>query len=390
MPSGLRSSLPISRRGLLHAASSALALWGLPSAAQPRPAGTDTTPITVAQVVDMSPNLQDVGRDFLAGSQAAWQSINAAGGIQGRPVRHLSVVTDGSTQGTRDAWQHIEATANCVVLSGCVGDAATRTLTELQAKSPSGATLAQVAPWVQAEDTHSASSAVFGIFPGYREQMAHALSSLTRVGVREIGVAFAHARQRNAALPAVERAAATLGLQLRPLPAPGQEPSSAERQAEKTQALVLFVGGTPELHAFAQRLPDQPGGHRYIIALADVNLQVLGQMGGVPRHSSVIATQAVPLLTSSAGVVRAYRKALARYYDEPPSPQGLAGFVAARYTAAVLSGVRVGITRASVLQGLRERKDTDVDGFMVRCEGVERRSGYVTQTMLSADGRLIG
>ena len=118
MPSGLRSSLPISRRGLLHAASSALALWGLPSAAQPRSPGTDTTPIAVAQVVDMSPNLQDVGRDFLAGSQAAWQSINAAGGLQGRPVRHLSVVTDGSAQGTRDAWLRIEATANCVVLSG--------------------------------------------------------------------------------------------------------------------------------------------------------------------------------------------------------------------------------------------------------------------------------
>lgn len=112
MPSGLPSSLSISRRGLLHAASSALALWGLPSAAQPRSPGTDTTPITVAQVVDMSPNLQDVGRDFLAGSQAAWQSINAAGGVQGRPVRHLSFVTDGSAQGTRDAWQRIEATAN--------------------------------------------------------------------------------------------------------------------------------------------------------------------------------------------------------------------------------------------------------------------------------------
>jgi len=98
----------------------------------------------------------------------------------------------------------------------------------------------------------------------------------------------------------------------------------------------------------------------------------------------------VPLLTSSTGVVRAYRQALARYYDEPPSPQGLAGFVAARYTAAVLSGMRTGITRASVLQAMRERKDTDVDGFMVRCEGAERRSGYVTQTMLSADGRLIG
>jgi len=106
----------------------------------------------------------------------------------------------------------------------------------------------------------------------------------------------------------------------------------------------MFIGGTPELHAFARRLPVQPGTHRYIVALADVNLQVLAQLGGTPRHSSVIATQAVPLLTSTLGVVRAYRQALARYYDEPPSPQGLAGFVSARYAAAVLSGP--GVTKA--------------------------------------------
>lgn len=390
MPSALRSSLPLSRRGLLQAAGTALAAWSLPGFSQPRAAASDTQPLVVAQVVDMSPGLQDVGRDFLAGSQAAWQSINAAGGVQGRPVRHLSFATDGSELSMRSAWQRIDATAGCVALSGCVGDAATRALTQLQARSPAGTLLAQVAPWVQAEDSHAPGSAVFGIFPGYREQIAHALSSLATVGVRELGVAFASAAQRSAALPAVARAATALGLQLRPLPVPGQAPTSAERKAEQAQPMVLFVGGTPELYAFAQRLPAQPGGHRYIVALADVNLQVLAQMGGIARHSSVIATQAVPLLTSSTGVVRAYRQALARYYDEPPSPQGLAGFVSARYTAAILSGVRPAITRASVLQALRERGDTNVDGFVVRCEGAERRSGYVTQTMLASDGRLIG
>lgn len=387
MPVVSRFSHSPARRRWLQGSAAALAAWGLPAAGQARTEGG--APVTVAQVVDMSPSLQDVGRDFLVGAQAAWQSVNAQGGVQGRQVRHLPIVTDGSPQGLQGAWQRIES-SNCVMLSGCVGDAATRALSELQAQSPAGTRLAQVAPWVQAEAAHAPGSHVFGIFPGYQEQMAHALKTLATVGVRDMGVAFAGAPQRAQALETVQRAATALGLQLHLLPTPGQAASAAERRAEQTQAIVLFIGGTPELHAFARRLPVQPGTHRYIVALADVNLQVLAQLGGTPRHSSVIATQAVPLLTSTLGVVRAYRQALARYYDEPPSPQGLAGFVSARYAAAVLSGLRAEPTRANVLQALRERTDSDIDGFMVRCAGSERRSGYVTQTMLAADGRIIG
>lgn len=386
----LASSFPYSpsRRRWLQASAGVLGAWGLPAAPQARTEGG--APVTVAQVVDMSPGLQDVGRDFLVGAQAAWQSVNAQGGVQGRQIRHLPLLTDGSPHSLRDAWQRIEATGNCVMLSGCVGDAATRALAGMQARSPGGTRLAQVAPWVQAEASHAPESLVFGIFPGYQEQMAHALKTLATVGVRDMGVAFAGGAQREQALASVQRAAKALGLQLHALPTPGQPAASDERRAEQTQAIVLFVGGTPELHAFARRLPVQPGTHRYIVALADVNLQVLAQLGGLPRYSSVIATQPVPLLNSTLGVVRTYRQALARYYDEPPSPQGLAGFVSARYAAAVLSGIRSEPTRASVLQALRERTDSDIDGFMVRCAGMERRSGYVTQTMLAADGRIIG
>lgn len=390
MPTHLFKPLAFTRRRALHALGSALGVLHLPTLAQTTAAAPAGAPIVVAQVVDLSRNLQDVGRDFLSGAQSAWQSTNASGGIQGRPVRHLTIPVDGSAQSMREAWLRIQRAADCVVLSGCVGDAATRAMTELQTRSGTGASLAQVAPWVQAEDSYAPGSNVFGIFPGYQEQMAHALQSLATVGVRELGVAFADADQRARALPAVSRAAKALGLALQPLGVPGQPASDAERLAQRHQIMVLFVGGTPELHDFALRLPAQSGGRRYVIALADVNLQVLAQMGGVPRHTSVIATQAVPLLTSSLAVVRAYRKALAHFYDEPPSPQGLAGFLAARYTAAVLSGVRGTLSRTSVLQALRDRSDTDVDGFVVRCEGAQRRSTYVTQTMLAADGRLIG
>jgi len=43
------------------------------------PASASNRPIVVAQLVDLSPAQQDVSRDFLIGSRAAWQDINSRG-----------------------------------------------------------------------------------------------------------------------------------------------------------------------------------------------------------------------------------------------------------------------------------------------------------------------
>ena len=152
----------------------------------------------------------------------------------------------------------------------------------------------------------------------------------------------------------------------------------------------MFVGGTPELHAFVSKLAAPPGRQCFVVALADVNLQVLAQMGGTPKGISIIATQAVPLISSSLPVVRAYRDALGRFFDESPSPQGLAGFIAARYTAQVLGGITGPITRATVLAALQRRADVNMGGYVVAYRGKKRTNAYVTQSMLTQDGRIIG
>ncbi len=86
----------------------------------------------------------------------------------------------------------------------------------------------------------------------------------------------------------------------------------------------------------------------------------------------------------------AYRDALGRFFDESPSPQGLAGFIAARYTAEVLSGITGPITRATVLAALQRRADVNMGGYVVAYRGKKRTNAYVTQSMLTQDGRIIG
>lgn len=347
-------------------------------------------PLVVAQLADMAPGQQDVSRDFLIGSRAAWQDLNARGGVQGRPVQHLVIEVPGTGAALQAAWRSVAGNPACIALSGCVGDAAAGALAALQEQAPPAQPLAHVAPWMHSQEGVNASDLVFGIFPDYEVQIAHALKTLASMGVQELGVVYATAAVRQQSQARVRQAAQTLQLRMQDLPLPGSSAQADQQLASPAQLIVLFVGGTPELHGFMRRLKLQPGRQCYIVALADVNLQVLAQMGAAKRNVSVIATQSVPLVTASLPIVRSYRDAMARLYDEPPSPQGLAGFIAARYTAEVLQSISGPLTRASALAAFRRRQDLNLGGFTVAFDGRKRTHAYVTQSMLTADGRIVG
>jgi len=155
-----------------------------------------------------------------------------------------------------------------------------------------------------------------------------------------------------------------------------------------TPAILLFVGGTPELAQFTQGLEKQAR-QRYIVALADVNLQTLLQMGAA-RNTPVIATQPVPMVNASLPVVRKYRETMARLFDEPPTALSLAGFIAARYTFEVLNAVDGALSRQSALAAFQRRASLDIGGFRISFDARRRSGVYVTQSMMALDGRLIG
>lgn len=350
-----------------------------------RPAAGSARGLTVTQIVDSSPGQQDVSRDFLVGARAAWQDINARGGVRGRAVHHQVLEVDASPASLRAALDSVRDHPGCVALSGSAGDlVATQIVAQLR-RDRLG--LAHAAPWLQ-NSSLEPDAQTFPIFAGRQEQMAHALKSLTVMGVQTLGAIYASEREQSMFRDDVERIAASLKLKVVPF-----RPTSDLRQLGQqldagTPAILLFTGGTPELVQFTQGLAKQSR-QRYVIALADVNLQTMLQMGAA-RHTAVIATQPVPMVTASLPVVRAYRETLLRLFDEPPTPLSLAGFLAARYTHDVLSEVDGVLTRQSALAAFQRRAPADLRGFWVE-SGPQRRAGaYVTQTMLTADGRVIG
>lgn len=341
--------------------------------------------VVVAQCVDFSQTQQDVSRDFLIGARAAWQDINLHGGIHGRQVEHLVLETNGTPASLRAALEPVKDNPACIALSGSVGDQLASQLLALSRNNELN--IAQAAPWLQ-NASLEIDSKTFPIFAARQEQIAHALKNLSIIGTKALGAVYASPQIHAAYHAEVARIAAELRLELASYQATNDLQSLGQKLTAETPAVILFVGGTPELAQFTQGLEKQSR-QRYIVALADVNLKTLMQMGA-SRNIPVTATQPVPLLNSRLPVVRQYRETLARLFDEAPTPLSLAGFIAARYTYEVLSEVEGPLTRQSALSAFQRRANLDVGGFRISFNPARRSSTYVTQSMLTQDGRLIG
>ena len=375
----------LSRRDWLRRASLAAAVTTAPAWAQPGKPATSIRSVVIAQLVDFSDSQQDVSKDFLIGSRAAWQDINTRGGIRGRQVGHLALETDGTPASVRAALAEAMNNPACIALSGSVGDQLASQITSLSVQM--GSNMAHAAPWLQ-NSSLEIDHQTFPIFAARQEQIGHALKNLSAMGTKTLGAVYASRWEHAAYHLEVERIAAGMQLQLKSFQSAGDLRLLGQKLTPDTPAILLFVGGTPELAQFTQGLEKQTR-QRYIVALADVNLQTLMQMGAA-RNTPVIATQPVPMVTASLPVVRQYRDTLARLFDEPPTAHSLAGFIAARYTFEVLSEVDGPLTRQSALAGFQRRTNLDIGGFRVSYNAGRRSSAFVTQSMMAPDGRLIG
>ena len=371
------------KSGLL-AAASALSVSVPDVWAQGTKAG-HAKPLVIAQIVDTSPRQQDVAKDFLIGAQAAWQDINAKGGVRGQKITHLTVETDGTAASVWQAVQTVQNNTAVVALSGSVGDRVASQV--MQASRRGMLTLAHAAPWLQSAD-REIDDRTFPIFAPRRAQIVHALKTLSTMGLKELGAVYESAQEHAANREELEKIAASFQLKLHTFQPGGSLRLLGQQLTPATPAVLLFLGGTPELAEFTQGL-DIQARQRYIVALADVNLQVLKDMGAV-RGTSIIATQPVPLDTAALPIVRMYRETLSRLFDEPPTALGLAGFIAARYTHEILTGVDAPVTRQSALVAFQKRSTLDLGGFRVSFDAQQHGGHYVTQTMLSRDGRQIG
>ena len=380
----LKSSVAstLTRRRALTSLIGMGALGVVPWATQAASSGAGPT---IVQIADMSAGQMDVSKDFLTGSRTAWQEINAKGGVAGRTIAHQTLEVDGSLASVRNAIDVLKKQPQVIAVCGTVGGPAAAMVADLLRRDLPE--MPHIAPWLQAPQ-ETLGDNTFAMFASRQAQITHAVQSLAQVGIKEIGAVFATPADFSNYSGDTQRVAQSLNVQLKTYAPVTDLQQLASSLNNESPRILVFLGGTPELHQFAQGL-GQRSGQRFIVAMSDVNLQTLLQLG-LPRQAAVIATQVVPMVNSSLPVVRAYRESLTRYFDEPPTPQSLAGFLSARFAHAALQRADGTLNRANLMLTLQRHTPIDLGGFRIQLDEKQRAGTFVTQSMISSDGKLVG
>ena len=368
------------------AAASALGALGLTTAraeAQSAAKPGVRTPALV-QIVDTSAPQVDISKDFVVGTRAALQDLNLKGGLHGKSLLHQTLEVDGSAASLKAAVESIKANPQAIALLGTVGDHAASEVSDLLRRQLPD--IAHVAPWLQNARLDTGDN-TFAIFASRQEQIAYAVKSLAVMGVQEIGAIYGTPAEVANYRDDVEQTAKSLKLNCKNYGPVADLQQLGRSLLPDTPRILVFMGGTPELIQFVQGI-DKQASLRYVISMSDVNLQTLQQMA-MSRHAAVIATQVVPLVNAQLPLVKSYRDTLARLFDEPPTPQSLAGFTAARFCIEVLGTVEGSLTRANTLQAFQRRNSIDLGGFKADPDAKRRGTAYVTQSMISTDGRVV-
>ena len=378
---------PIRRKIIVSSASAALVSQTPNALAQSSlPVRSSGEPIRLAQLLDSSQDQQEISRDYATGVRLGVSDFNRTAR---RRIQLVNFDSDGSPASLKAVMQSIGKDPGLCALIGTAGERLS--LDSISAARSEGLAIGHLAPWLS-DSRFDNDRDVVPVFASHEVQIRYAMKSLESLGIVDIGLVYSSERAFSSLHVGVEAAAKALRLRSVAYTPRNEEDivAMANRLPGNSPAVLLFLGGTIELSRFAQSLSARRL-QRYLVSLADIDVGTLVELGA-SRAVPLILTQVVPNPQSSTlPAVRDYRASLKIQFDEKPSQISLAGYLAARYVLPVLARMERAPTREAVLAEFERRTGEDIGGFRIGFSTSQRRgSSYVTQTLLTGDGRLVG
>jgi hypothetical protein len=273
---------------------------------------------------------------------------------------------------------------------GLVGTVGDRLAVMVQAElRQQDSKLAHIAPWMS-DSRHEGDKNVACLFASRARQLQQGLSVMRNMGVNELCVIYASSAEQALYDVQVAEMAQAQGLRLTRLTGASGSPFNAmAARIPATSAVVLCLATSAELALLTQGMAARSD-HRFVLGLGDVDAPSLQQLSpgkGVP----VILTQVVP--NPSRGrlpVLETYRAKLSQLFDEAPSTISLAGYLAGLYAATLVNDTGAAPSRESLVAQVARHAPQDLGGWRVEFQNDRRGSRFVTHTLLSNNGQLIG
>jgi ABC-type branched-subunit amino acid transport system substrate-binding protein len=369
----------------IHLLASALAAFvlGLSPAVQAQP-----KPLVIGQTYVKSGPLASLSTEPLVGIRAMFTTLNANGGINGRPVelRQLDDAFDPA-KGAENVKTFVKDGAVGILMpigtSPSVG--ALKAANELK--------IPVVGPYTGAAPVVKFSEYNFPVRISYDEEYSRIVNHLFTIGLSRIGFAHNDNPGARSALESTQKFVAERGEKLAGSVSIKNDGSdAAERAVElsklKPKAVVLSV--TNDVAAKFITAYRAAGGETAFYSFSFLNGQKL--FTDIKKDAAgVVISQVVPYPWNSAmPVIAEYQAAMKKIGATEFSYASLEGYVAAKVMVEGLKRAGPNPTADSLQKGLESFKTLDIGGIAVSYRPGEHRGLTFSElSMLKADGRYL-
>lgn len=369
----------------IHLLASALAAFvlGLSPAVQAQP-----KPLVIGQTYVKTGPLASLSTEPLVGIRAMFTTLNANGGINGRPVelRQLDDAFDPA-KGAENVKTFVKDGAVGILMpigtSPSVG--ALKAANELK--------IPVVGPYTGAAPVVKFSEYNFPVRISYDEEYSRIVNHLFTIGLSRIGFAHNDNPGARSALESTQKFVAERGEKLAGSVSIKNDGSdAAERAVElsklKPKAVVLSV--TNDVAAKFITAYRAAGGETAFYSFSFLNGQKL--FTDIKKDAAgVVISQVVPYPWNSAmPVIAEYQAAMKKIGATEFSYASLEGYVAAKVMVEGLKRAGPNPTADSLQKGLESFKTLDIGGIAVSYRPGEHRGLTFSElSMLKADGRYL-
>jgi ABC-type branched-subunit amino acid transport system substrate-binding protein len=346
-------------------------------------------PLLIGQSAGFTGGQAEYAKDVRLGIEAAFSLANAAGGINGRPLRLVAVDDGGKRDAVLANTRKLAESDKTLALIGYTWGAGTEASLETITK----ARIPMLSPATGNMGIRAAFNPyLFHTRAGYGDEMTRIISHVASLGLKRIALAYlddvgpANLRSMQDAL-AAERltAVAVVGLNRNATDFTPQIEALAKADAQ----LVVFISNAKPIAAIVKGLRERGyGGQFATSSFAGSRLA-----GDLKQHArGLIMIQVLPQpRKDTLQFQRDFHASLRRLAaDAEPNYTMLEGFIAGRVLIEGLKRAGPAPTRASLVSGLESLGSLDLGGYLIRLSKDNHNgSRFVDLGVINGDGRLM-
>ncbi len=346
--------------------------------------------ILFGQSAALSGPAKELGINMRLGILAAFDEVNAAGGVHGRVLELQSLDDAYEPEDAIVMTRHLIEQEQVFALIGAVGTPTSRSATPIARN----AGVPYIAPFTGAAFLRDDEwDNIINLRASYNQETEEMVARLTEdLGITRISVmyqndSFGRAGFRGTVAALERRDMELTSIGIYPRNTTAVKTSLLDLRQGDPEAVIMIGAYEPvaRLILWARRT----GMDAVFMTVSFVGSNALAQELG-PDGAGVLVTQVVPFPEdNSQPVVLSYLDALASH--DPAAEPGfvsLEGYLAGRMVIAALEECGAEVDRSCLLDQLIDRGDFDIDGFKLQFgDGDNQGSDEVFLTVIGSDGK---